>query len=292
MPGSWEDIKISDFSSFARVIDPRYPTNLAILVIAFLSSGGLFAFSLVAGASLIPAVTAAFILGVSVFLTWAVGREIDPEHELASFVGLFLIIPGYWFLGAPELIMVLTMLLLLRMLNRSTGLPPKLLDSISIILLGSLLILRGEWIFGFLCAAAFLLDSRLADSIKRHLLFAGIMAALTIAGLFISKPEFPKFEFTPGQLIFVIVSVLLYFPLVLHSRNVDVICDFQPERLNPIRVQIGQIFAISSVVLVWLFAATPGITSIFPLWGSILGVSIAYLLTTLISKIRMFPGNP
>jgi hypothetical protein len=74
-----------------------------------------------AGDDIFGAAEADFSLADSLFLTWAIGREIDPEHELASFAGLVLVIPGFFILGTPELVILLTMLLTLRSLNRSTG---------------------------------------------------------------------------------------------------------------------------------------------------------------------------
>ena len=179
-------------------------------------------------------------------MTWAIGREIDPEHELAAFAGLILVIPGSILLGFPDLIMVLSMLLLLRMVIRTTGLQPNLLDSLTIIALGSFLVLRGDWIFGFFCAAAFFLDSRLNEPLQRNLLFTGIMTALTVIILLIWRPIIPQVERESGQLIFVIGAILLFTPLVRDSKNVDVVCDYQPQKLNPTRLQTGQVFAISA----------------------------------------------
>ena len=73
------------------------------------------------GDDIFSAVAAAFSLTVSVFLTRAIGREIDPEHELASFAALILVIPGFFILSAPDLLTLLTMPLILWMLNRSKG---------------------------------------------------------------------------------------------------------------------------------------------------------------------------
>jgi hypothetical protein len=40
--------------------------------------------------------------------------------------------------------------------------------------------MRGVWIFGFLCAAALLIDCRLAEPMRKNLIFSGIMAAITV----------------------------------------------------------------------------------------------------------------
>jgi hypothetical protein len=281
-----EEMKISNYSSLVRVVDPRYPTNFAILVLSSLAGGAQFLFKIYQGTELLNRITAAIPLAVTVFLTWALGREIDPEHELAAFAGLALVIPGYWLLAAPDLMAVLTILLLLRLLNRITGVIPKFLDSLTISGLGIWLVFRGDWIFGFLTAAAFFLDSRLSDPKKQNLFFSGIMTIFTIVSLLIQKPAVTQTEIFPAEFFFVIGVILLFMPLIVHSRDTEVICDFSEKEINPLRVQASQIFTITSVTLVWLIQGRHGIINLMPIWSSIIALSIAYLLTALLKKIR------
>jgi len=279
-------MRISSISSLARVVDPRYPTNFAILTIASLVGAGYLIFNLNTGADLLSALGAAFSFAVSVFLTWALSREIDPEHELAAFAGLLLVIPGYLALGAPDLIMVLTILLLVRMLNQTTGLPPKLLDLLSILALASVLLVRGAWILGFFCSAAFILEAWLGELRKRYLLFSGLMAVLTLISIFIFRPLSPSIETTPAQIVFVISATLIFIPLIFNTRRIEVICDYQPEKLKPVRVQAGQVFAISSAILVWLIAGFSGIVDLLPLWSSFIGLSVGNLISQIIEQIN------
>jgi len=291
MPGIRQDMRISSISSLARVVDPRYPTNFAILIIAALAGGGYLIYNLYASTDLLSAFGAAFAFAVGIFLTWALGREIDPEHELAAFAGLLLFIPGYLVFGAPDLIMLLTILLLLRMLNETTGLQPKLLDLLAIIALGSMLVVRGAWVFGFFCSAGFLLEARLGESRNRYLLLSGFMAFLTLASLLILKPLSPSNRITLVQIGFVISVALVFIPLVLHTRTIEVICDYQPERLKPVRVQAGQVFAISSAILVWIIAGYSGIIALLPLWSSFIGLSVGYLTSIFTERIKENTGK-
>ena len=284
-------MRISSISSLARVVDPRYPTNFAILIIAALVGGGYLIYTLYAGTDLFSAISAAFSFAVGVFLTWALGREIDPEHELAAFVGLLLFIPGYLFLGAPDLIMLLAILLLVRMLNQTTGLQPKLLDILAIIALGAVLVVRGALIFGVFCSAAFLLEAWLGESRNRYLFLSGFMAFLTLASFLILKPLFPSKGITPAQVGFVISVALVFIPLVPHTRKIEVICDYQPERLKPVRVQAGQVFAISSAILVWIIAGYSGIIALLPLWSSFIGLSVGYLASIFTERIKDNTGK-
>ncbi len=280
-------MKISSFTSLARVVDPRYPTNLAILILSTVIGGAQFVFKIYQGTDPFDSIAAALPLALTVFLTWALGREVDPEHELAAFVGLVLVIPGYLLVAAPDLVVVFTTLLLLRLLIRTTGLIPKFLDSLTISGLGIWLVFRGEWIFGFLTAAIFFLDTRLPNPKNQNLYFSGIVFILTILSLIFLKPAVSKAEIFSAELFFVIGVILLFIPLIVHSRNTQVICDFPGEEINPVRLQTGQIFAITSATLVWLFQGRNGIFDLLPVWSSIIALSIAYLATTLLNKTGM-----
>jgi hypothetical protein len=286
MPGTGKGMRISSISSLARVVDPRYPTNLAILIIATLAGGGYLIYNLYAGTDLLSAFGAAFVFAVGIFLTWALGREIDPEHELAAFAGLLLFIPGFLVLGAPDLIMLLTILLLVRMLNQTTGLQPKFLDLLAIIALGSVLLVRGAWIFGFFCTAAFILEAWLGKLRNRYLVLSALMALLTLASFLIFKPWIPSTGIPLAQVGFVISVALVFIPLVLHTRKIEVICDYQPERLKPVRVQAGQVFAFSSAILVWIIAGYSGIIALLPLWSSFIGLSVGYLTSIFTERIK------
>jgi hypothetical protein len=134
------------------------------------------------------------------------------------------------------------------------------------------MIMHKLWIFGFLCAAALLIDSRLPEPTRINLIFSGVMAAITVLTLFITKPALPHLTIIPGELAFVIAATILFFPLVKHFNNVDVIKNFQPEKRNPVRFQAGKVFAISTAWITWFAEGSMGTINLFPLWSSIVGV--------------------
>lgn len=279
-------MKISDYSSLARVVDPRYPTNLAILILSALTGGVLFLYCFFQTNDLQSSIIAAVTVGLTVFLTWALGREIDPENELSAFVGLALVIPGYWLLDTPNFLAILSMLLLLRLLDRTTGYVPRFLDSIAILGLGALLTIQGDWMFGLLTAAVFYLDSRLPAPKREHIYFSGIMGAISISTIIILKPPSPQFNIELVEVLFVLCAILLYIPLIAASRKIDLACDFSDEKINPQRLQTCQIFSLSAAIFVWLFNGRSGIPDLLPLWAAVFGVSLALLSTSLFNRIR------
>jgi hypothetical protein len=281
-----DEMKISNFSSLARTIDPRYPTNLAILIISTLSGGVLFLVNYYQGIGLQQSIVAAITIGLTLFLTWALGREIDPEHEISAFTGAALAVPGYLFFDVPSFFAVLSMVLVLRMINRTTGVAPRLIDSLAVLGLGSLLTILGNWIFGLLTAAAFFLDSRLPSPKRQHIYYSGIMMVISIGTIIILNPPPPQFNVELGEVIFITFSILVFIPLNAASREIDLACDFTDEKINPQRLQTSQIFSFSAALSVWLLNGISGFSDLLPLWAAILGVSLTFLSTSLYNKIR------
>ena len=92
---------IRRLTTVGRAIDLSYPTNRAIAIVTgvvmvggtlsqLLSEGG-WGQSLVSGAN----------AGLSVFLTWALCRELDPDHAVSAFVAVGLALIGLLGPAAP-----------------------------------------------------------------------------------------------------------------------------------------------------------------------------------------------
>ncbi|WP_048138870.1 hypothetical protein [Methanosarcina horonobensis] len=138
-------------------------SNRIIVVITLLFLSGTMGFQLVSGRGIFPASYAGLMAGASVFLAWAFAREIDPDNELSAFVAAFFSGIGFIFFPSPLLLTLLLELMLLRIVNRSTGLPARTLDSFAILLLSGWLLFHGGWIYSILAFLAFVLDAFLPN---------------------------------------------------------------------------------------------------------------------------------
>lgn len=166
------------FTHLGRPVDLAYPTNVAIAVLSvatliavslwqllYLHSG--FMSSLLQGGQL---------AGV-VFLTWALGREVDPDANTVAFLAIAPAVVLVVLVGAPDFSLLFLALLLLRVVNRTLGLPAKRGDSVLVLALASWLAWSGAW-YSLMCTAvAFLLDSVLVNPLPRHRWF-GLAAAV------------------------------------------------------------------------------------------------------------------
>lgn len=119
------------FTSIGRPVDPAYRTNRVLLIVlplAGLLSAGVASVQDIGSGPL----SAAFSGMLTAFAAWALTRELAPDDNGAAFVALALA----WLLnvafGARLVLLLFVALLLVRMVNRSTGLPLRLLDTLGV----------------------------------------------------------------------------------------------------------------------------------------------------------------
>jgi hypothetical protein len=279
---------LNDFTALARPIDPSYPTNRVIALLALVVVVGGTASRLLAGAAWIESASWGVGAGFAVFLAWALARELDPDHDLSAFVAAGLMLIGLLFFDLPALLALFWMLLTLRVVNRTVGLPSKLQDSLLVLGLGGWLTWQGNWMFGLVTAVAFLLDSRMPPALKRHLLFAGVALVVTaITSILIG--------IVPGEsglslpvVAAILVTSALFVIVIAASRTLSSAGDETGEPLNPGRVQAGQVLALLTATQVAWWDGRAGLVALLPLWAAMLGVALyrLFIICALISPPR------
>jgi hypothetical protein len=275
-------VKRTDITSIGRAVDLTYPTNRAIAVAtALLTVGGLF-WRRLAGVPWLSSAAWGAQVGLTVFLTWALCRELDPDHDQASFVAAGLALVGVAVWSLPKLTAVLWLLILVRIVNRTTGLAAGVLDALGLVGLGGWLSLQGTWGYGFITATALFLDSRLPDPARGQLVFALLSAVVTAlaAGLAVCAP--PEAPSLTGGLVGLGLS-FVFLPVILSVRSLDSVGDETGERLAPARVRAAQILALFAGVALAFLEGPSALVTLAPLWASVIGASSTWLHKTLTS---------
>jgi hypothetical protein len=282
-----------------RAIDPRYPTNLAIgLLCATVFLAGV-AVQVLTGFDWVPAIQWAIGASFAVFFAWALSRELDPDHDLSAFVGAGLIFVAVWLIELPTLLALLWIILVLRTVNRTTGLAAKVMDSLGLLALGGWLAWQGNWGYGLVTALALGLDGRLSLPLKRHLAFA--VLALAITG--ISLLPFGLFSESKAGvgaavgvglswpvLLALFATSCLFLLVIYGSRVIQSVGDVGGEPLDPRRVQAAQGLALLTALQVAWWQGTPGVTSLLPLWAAMLGTG-SYQLFVRFRRVNVLGGR-
>ncbi|WP_440948199.1 hypothetical protein ACSAZL_08200 [Methanosarcina sp. T3] len=269
--------------SLTRSIDFNYPTNRAIVIITLLFFSGISGFQFFLERDLFAAFYSGLRAGASVFFAWAFARELDPDNELSACFAAFLGCTGFLLFPSPILLALILELLLLRIVNRSTGLPSRASDSFAVFLLSGWLSLQENWTFGLFAALAFFLDALFPAPRRQNHIFG--MAALVVSIFAFLRAAGQEGTFPDVQsVLFILIAALLFVPTVLGSRSIKSTGDRTGIPLDPYRVQAAQLTALLSAGLLTALKGWAGAESLMPLWGAILGVSLYGYLNVLLKR--------
>lgn len=269
-------MKLVTLTSVGRPIDLSYPTNRAIAIV---SLGVMLAGVLLqrmAGAAWLPSLSWGAEAALSVFLAWAVCRELDPDHGLSAFVAAALAVGGLWVWGLPRLGVIFWLILILRVLSRTMGPPAGILDSLGVLGLGMWLSLppQGHWGYALLTALVFLLDGRLATPLPRQLVFALLGALGTaIAAAVGADPPWDGAPSPVGVLIAAGISAL-FVPVIAAAGTICSVGDRTGEPLEPVRVRAAQVATLLVGVHGSFLGGLPALGALMPLWAAVLGASV------------------
>lgn len=276
---SWRgSMETTRFTSIGRPVDPAWPTNRAILILSLTVMLVVAAFRIVfGGLAFLPALVAGAFAGGSVFLAWAFARELDPDHDLAAFVGALIALPAWELLGSPRFTSLVLLLLGLRIVNRTVGPPARPLDSIALLLLAGWVAWRGDWITTVVILGAFVLDGTLKPEHRIHLAAAG--AALALTGVAVSRAGIPAGLAGPDLPSVLALALLLPFLRVLaQSRNLQTLTDVGALPLVANRIRSAQALGLLAVLLAVAAYGLEGLEALSPLWAAMVGCGLFTLV--------------
>ena len=228
------------------------------------------------GESTASALQAFFI----VFASWALGRELAPDHNPAAFVGTALAFASLWWWPAPSLLLLLTALALSRVVNRSTGLTARLGDSLIVtaLVIWTMVSLESP-LCGVVGALAFMLDARLADPHRRQWSFAAVCLTATGAQVWLTGTTGISASISvtllAGAPYLIVGGTLVAFLLLsLGQGSVSSLGDVGGRALDPSRVRGG-------MLVVWLLVLQMGLQGLeaiettMPVVAAMAGVVLA-----------------
>lgn len=261
------------FTSIGRPVDPRYPTNRAVLVIlplaALLGAG----ITLVRDGGVVAALVAALVFVLVTFGAWALTRELAPDDDPAAFIAMALGV-GWIGLGADSVLLVFVALFLARVVNRSTGLMLRPLDSVLVFALTVWAAFSlGQPLLVLVGALAFALDAALEEGCRPQWLPA--VGCIAVAVLMFVRGEYPlrPGSFDAVELAFLVVTAVAYGIAIWRSAPLRSICDVTGVPLEPIRVRAGMIVGLLVAVQAVVTDGAGALTA-STIWASIVAVPV------------------
>lgn len=179
LPARQEPVKILyRITSIARTLDPRYPTNLAVLLLLPAAAGVAAAMALLRGSGL-PEIALSALFGAAAAVAgWSFARELTPDLERLAFLGMLLAFGAFLTVESSSLLLLIAVQFLVRIVNRSVGLPARVIDSVFV----AALTVGSAWGgafpgLGLVGALAFGLDASMSERLRRQWFFSGVCLA-------------------------------------------------------------------------------------------------------------------
>lgn len=233
-PGeAYDPTGVSRYLGLGRPIDFSEKNNkFAMLAAIFLC----VAFTLLKSADGMDsgdAVLYSLSYGLGFLLSYMLAQELDPDRQLGGFIGGALTVAGYYFFGEGNILVLLWLLFVLRMLNRTSGDRHRIADNA--IIIGSAVWLgkEGFWGYPLLTGAAYILESQIRGGYFRSL----YLAAIALAGLLIAEYSKAATVLDMKMLFIVALAIILYLPELRLAEYTRAKGDKDGRRLLPRRLQ-------------------------------------------------------
>ena len=171
--------------------------------------------------------------GLGFLLSYIIALELDPDRQLGGLIGGALTVLGYYFFGAGNITVMLWLLFILRMLNRSSGDRHRIGDNVIIIASVVWLGKEGFWVYPLLTGAAYILESQIKGGYFRSLYLAGI----SLAGLIIAEFSKESVVLTMDMIVLNCFAIILFLPEIRIAEYTQAKGDKNGKRLIPKRLQ-------------------------------------------------------
>ena len=171
--------------------------------------------------------------GLGFLLSYIIALELDPDRQLGGLIGGALTVLGYYFFGDGNITVMLWLLFILRMLNRSSGDRHRIGDNVIIIASAVWLGKEGFWVYPLLTGAAYILESQIKGGYFRSLYLAGI----SLAGLIIAEFSKESVVLTMDMIVLNCFAIILFLPEIRIAEYTQAKGDKNGKRLIPKRLQ-------------------------------------------------------
>lgn len=263
-------------TSIARLIDLRVASNRVVSMACLAVLAAVGGYSLSHGESITQAAALGVEAALSVFLAWAIARELDPDKPRSALFALLLAVLLLVTEGRPFLSGVLQVLLIARILVRSTGSPPTLIDLGVLVALAAFGAQNHEGVpIGLVLGGAVILDSRLQDPAPRRSVIGGI---LMIVSTLVSALYFGSLEAdwtTPTTAQWILLAIIAAACACLDVPTPTSTDDRKRSVISRARLAAGTWMSVIAAAAVLAWAGGPAFAALSPLFAALVGVAFS-----------------
>ncbi len=272
-------IGIRSITALGRPLDLSYPTNRLIALASLTVYALYFAYLLLAAVPAAEALLSAFGAGIALFLCWAIGREIDPAYDWSAFYALPFVLAAALYYGSPDLLSLFFILLLMRFLNRSTGLRATAFDALMLVALGAVLYNNGVYSGLPLLLIVMAIDYRmepLKSKMFSNILPAALVLMLSIHFLNDRALQGIGISVRTGILIFIVAIFIIY--VIIETGRDTVPGDNQVLSLDIRRINLARLFAFFFIMIEMVLKGDSALLMFFPAVLAVIGSAMYHII--------------
>jgi len=208
---------IGEYLGLGRAIDfDNYPTRLALLFSIVSGVAEVFYQGAFNGLSSSDSISFGAQAGFSFLLSFMLAAELDPDRRAGGLIAGVLSVAGVHFLGTGNVIVLLWLLWILRMLNRTAGDRHRMVDDAIMLCSAWYLGVNEFWLYPVLTAAAFIVEAVLP---------AGYFGSYFLAAMAFAATFFAKLSLEPANLSIIYIYIgAVAFILFLPELKVASFC--------------------------------------------------------------------
>lgn len=280
-------------SSLARTVDLRSPSNrFALLAAALGVLVGAVATLLLTDLSVLGAIGRGLAYGVTAFLAWSIGRELDPDDPRTARYGVFAYAVTAW-TGPPALAATVAVLLAARIVSRTSGRPPTRWDLAAVVVVAAVAALSPVgFVTGLALAYALYADTRLPDrapEVDLHIA-AAATAVVTVTVSLVAGSFWSDWR-GPDVLELLVLLATLAVVAVLRIDHVDSTGDYTDRPVLAHRVMQARVLTLVTAVAAILWTGAAGVGALAGVLAAILAIGIAALAGRRPVAPRTGPGT-
>ncbi|HEX2150312.1 MAG TPA: hypothetical protein VHI31_09100 [Actinomycetota bacterium] len=257
-----------------RELNPRNKSHLLIFGFCAAAFAAVLALNLSGGSTPAEALGPALNVAIMIFLAWAIARELDPDAPRSAFVaaalGALILLAG----SAPAGVS-LGMLVALRVVDRSTGKRPSIVDLVAVpVLAAAFSFAPRGWIGGVVMAAALVWDTVLPQAgPKRGYLSA--VAALAAAFVVTVLRDTLNVGFDrPGILHWAVLTLAVVSPAAMRHDEPRSRADRSREPLSGERLRVARFLALGAGLVAFVSFGAAAIPLLAGTWAALIGIAL------------------
>ena len=263
-------------SALGRPIDAHISSNRFVVVATFAAGAVGSVTELVRdGFDIVSILGAGFTAGGAVFLSWAIARELDPDHNLTAYlsspIGL-----AIWFFDPAGLLISGAVLLAARIVANTTGGRLIPADLAAVVVFASITGLRpGGVIAASALGVAVIADCLLSRHGSPRQYGAGLAAVVGGAVTAVMWADGLEFtSFTTGSVILLAASIAA--GTLAPNGVVTSTGDITGLPLVPARIRWGRLLTVAVVAGYAALGGSAGIVTVGPAAAALVGVPLAW----------------